>query len=135
MGSEMCIRDSIRGGVVRQVTVDHSLVQLMVERGRMTAEEARTHPYRNVVTRAVGNDTFAGADIFRQDIMSGDILLLCSDGLSNYLKNDDFLDCISGESDLGEMAAKMVGIALERGGSDNITVALAQAFGGDADGR
>ena len=121
----------IRDGHARQITVDHSLVQMMVERGRMTAEEARSHPYRNVVTRAVGNDSFAGADVFRQEIQPGDVLLLCSDGLSNYLREEDFLACLAG-GDLQRSADGMLAIALERGGSDNITVALAEALGGDA---
>lgn len=125
----------IREGTVRQITTDHSLVQLMVERGRMTAEEARVHPYRNVITRSIGADSFSGADIFRLDTMAGDVLLLCSDGLSNYLPEADLLSVASSGANLDEAAEAMLNLALTRGGSDNITVALARMAGGEADGR
>lgn len=125
----------VRGSAISQITTDHSLVQLMVERGRMTPEEARTHPYRNAITRSIGADSFAGADIFRLDILPGDLLLLCSDGLSNYLLDDDILSAVLAGESLDEMADDMLRLALERGGADNITVALARTAGGDGDGR
>lgn len=125
----------IRGSEVRQVTIDHSLVQLMVDRGRMTAEEARVHPYRNVITRSIGADSFAGADIFRLDAQAGDVLLLCSDGLSNYVGEQDILLCIASGGSLDGAAEEMLKLALERGGSDNITAVLARMMGGDDDGR
>ncbi len=124
----------IHDGAVRQVTVDHSLVQLMVERGRMTAEEARVHPYRNVITRSIGVDSFTGADIFRVEAVPGDVLLLCSDGLSNYVTEADMLDCLA-SGVLENAAESMMNLALSRGGSDNITVAMARMIGGDSDGR
>lgn len=125
----------IRQDTVRQVTTDHSLVQLMVERGRMTVEEARVHPYRNVITRSVGVDSFTGSDIFRVDALPGDILLLCSDGLSNYVAETDMLSVFTAATTLDGAAQVMLQMALDRGGSDNITVALARVIGGDADGR
>jgi serine/threonine protein phosphatase PrpC len=97
----------------------------------MSAEEARVHPYRNVITRSIGADSFSGADIFRLDAMAGDVLALCSDGLSNYLTDADLLSCVSTAESLEEAADKMMVIALARGGSDNITVALARVTGGE----
>jgi protein phosphatase len=122
----------MRDGAARQLTTDHSLVQLMVERGRMTPEEARVHPYRNVITRSIGTDSFAGADIFRLDASDGDVLVLCSDGLSNYLLGSDILSSVVSAKTLTEAAETMVELALTRGGSDNITVVLARMTGGDA---
>ena len=124
----------IRDGVARQVTRDHSLVQLMVDRGRMSAEEAQHHPYRNVITRAVGGDSFADADIFEMEMLPGDVVLLCSDGLSNYLDESDILAALSRES-LQAACEAMVALALDRGGSDNITVVLCRAGGRDLSGH
>lgn len=122
----------IRAGAVSQITTDHSLVQLMVERGRMTPEEARKHPYRNVITRSIGAESFSGADIFKVDAQPGDVLILCSDGLSNYIPNEDMLALLTPGKPLDEAAEAMVDLSLERGGSDNITVALVRVIGGDA---
>jgi PPM family protein phosphatase len=125
----------VRAGVVKQITTDHSLVQLMVERGRMTAEEARVHPYRNVVTRSIGTDTFTGVDTFHLESREGDMLLLCSDGLSNYVAEADMLAALQSTDTLDEASEIMQNLALERGGSDNITVVLARMTGGETDGR
>lgn len=122
----------VRDGAISQITTDHSLVQLMVERGRMTPEEARVHPYRNVITRSIGAESFAGADIFKVDAKPGDVLMLCSDGLSNYLADADMLAALKPGAPLEEAADAMLRLSLERGGSDNITVALARMTGGDA---
>ena len=122
----------VRGGAVSQITTDHSLVQLMVERGRMTPEEARVHPYRNVITRSIGTEAFSGADIFRIDARPGDVLILCSDGLSNYLSDADMLSVLVSGVKLDEASEAMLKLSLDRGGSDNITVALARMTGGDA---
>lgn len=124
----------IRDGLVRQVTRDHSLVQLMVDRGRMSAEEAQHHPYRNVITRAVGSDSFTDADLFELEMLPGDIVLLCSDGLSNYLGEADLLTALESGS-LQEACEAMVTLALERGGSDNITVVLCRAGERDLSGN
>ncbi len=123
----------VRDGAARQVTRDHSLVQLMVDRGRMNAEEARSHPYRNVITRAVGSDSFADADVFTEEMRAGDVVVLCSDGLSNYLGEEDLLRALE-ESTLETACQRMVALALERGGSDNITVVLCRAGGRDLSG-
>ena len=123
----------VRQGAARQLTRDHSLVQMMVERGRMSAEEARSHPYRNVITRAIGADSFAGADVFREDTQEGDIIVLCSDGLSNYVREEDILEALK-DGALKAAADRMLQLALARGGADNITVTLIRA-GGSFDGR
>ena len=125
----------VRAGAVAQITTDHSLVQLMVERGRMTREDARAHPYRNVITRSIGAESFSGADIFKVDACTGDVLVLCSDGLSNYLLDSDMLSVLQNDLPLDGAAEAMLKLSLSRGGSDNITVALARMTGGDGDGR
>jgi serine/threonine protein phosphatase PrpC len=122
----------VRDGAVSQITTDHSLVQLMVERGRMTPEEARKHPYRNVITRSIGTESFSGADIFIVDAQPEDVLILCSDGLSNYLPNADMLELLATGAKLDGAAEAMVELSLARGGSDNITVAMVRMIGGDA---
>ncbi len=124
-----------RGGVVEQVTRDHSLVQMMVDRGSMSREAARQHPYRNVVTRAIGSESYTGADIYTVAITPGDVLLLCSDGLSNYVDEGDMAAALGASPTLGQASDLLVRLALERGGSDNVTVVLARAVGGDPNGR
>ena len=125
----------VRGNTVRQITRDHSLVQMMVDRGGMSAREARRHPYRNVVTRAIGSESYTGADIYTVAIETGDVLLLCSDGLSNYVEEEDMAAALPEGVELAQAAEAMVGLALARGGSDNVTVVLARTLGGDGDGR
>jgi protein phosphatase len=120
-----------RNGAISQITTDHSLVQLMVERGRMTPEEARVHPYRNVITRSIGAEAFCGSDIFKIDAQPDDVLVMCSDGLSNYLTDADMLALLKPGEPLETAAEAMMNLSLERGGSDNITVAMARMLGGD----
>lgn len=108
------------------VTRDHSLVEDLVERGELTREQARTHPHKNLITRALGAEPDLMADCFRQPLAPGDCLLLCSDGLSNLL-DDDTLLCLSGqEEDPERFCHVLLERALERDAPDNVTVVLAQ---------
>lgn len=106
------------------VTRDHSLVEDMVERGELTRDQARTHPNKNLITRALGAEPVLLADCFRQPMAPGDYLLLCSDGLSNIVTEQEMLyEVIHG----GEAAAccqRLLDIALHRGAPDNVTVVL-----------
>ena len=106
------------------VTRDHSLVADLVERGELAREEARRHPNRNLITRALGADPDLMADCFRQPMAPGDYLLLCSDGLSNVVEEQEMLyEVIHGEGD-ESCCQRLLDIALSRGAPDNVTAVL-----------
>lgn len=113
-------------GQLQQVTKDHSLVQEMVDAGLIDREQARTHPRRNVITRAVGMERRVPCDIFRIDLRPGDTLLLCSDGLSNMVTDRELAGVLSHETELKDAGEKLLSMALERGAPDNVTVLLAR---------
>ena len=106
------------------VTRDHSLVEDLVERGELTREQARTHPHKNLITRALGAEPMLMADCFRQALCEGDYLLLCSDGLSNVVNEQEMLYEVihGGEND--QCCQRLLDIALSRGAPDNVTVVL-----------
>lgn len=106
------------------VTRDHSLVEDMVERGELTRDQARTHPHKNLITRALGAEPVLMADCFRQPLAPGDHLLLCSDGLSNVVTDQEMLyEVIHGGPD-ETCCQRLLDIALQRGAPDNVTVVL-----------
>lgn len=108
---------------IRQVTRDHSHVRELIERGEITEEQAKTHPKRNKITRAIGAESNVTPDYFELDINEGDMLLLCSDGLSSYGDDMDILD-ICFETSRAECADALIKYANDNGGSDNVSVAL-----------
>ncbi len=114
----------VSADVIRQVTRDHSVVEDMVERGDITREESRTHPSKNLITRAVGTSLFVEADFFSVKLRHGDTLLLCSDGLSNTVSDDEILFIIMGSATMENAGHELMRLALERGAPDNVTVAL-----------
>ena len=102
-----------------------ALVQELVRNGTITQEEARNHPYKNIITRALGADEQVQVDAHDLQLSRSDVFLLCSDGLTDYLTDEELQDILlEQETDLQQKARKMVDIALERGGRDNITVLL-----------
>lgn len=111
---------------IKQITKDHSLVEIMVESGEINAKDARFHPNKNVVTRAIGGiDDNACADFFEVDLNEGDIVLLCSDGLSNMLGDDEILELVQSSSDdLEETGRNLIKQANDHGGKDNIAIIL-----------
>ena len=114
----------LRNGIIVPVTKDHTLVEEMVESGLITVEEARVHPKRNYITRALGTGIEVQVDVIRLDQREDDVYLLCSDGLSNHVSEREMRDTIM-TAETGEACVKrLIGIALERGGSDNITALL-----------
>ena len=116
---------SEEGGIVR-VTRDHSLVEDMVERGELTRDQARTHPHKNLITRALGAEPVLLADCFRQSLLPGDYLLLCCDGLSNVVTEQEMLyEVIHGGED-ESCCQRLLDIALHRGAPDNVTAVLIQ---------
>lgn len=114
----------IRGGQITQLSRDHTLVARMVSEGRLTPEQAEAHPQRSVLTRALGADRDVDVDESRITLVDGDRLLLCSDGLTGMLGDDEIRDFATGGSDLDEICRRLVDAANERGGQDNITVVL-----------
>ena len=114
----------LRGGEFRQITDDHSLVAELLRNNMISPDAARTHPYRNVITRAVGVDPVVTADIFTHDTQEDDLWLICSDGLTNMVP-DETLASVLKEADSDETAAdELLALALEKGGTDNITFVL-----------
>ena len=116
----------IEHGMIRQVTVDHSLVQLLVDRGEITAEEARVHPRKNLITRALGVDSEVDCDLLRIETGPGSRLLLCSDGLTNVLTDQVLLQASKDEAEPEELCRSLLRMTLEQGAPDNVTVVLAQ---------
>ena len=114
----------VRDGI-RQITVDHSLVEEMVKSGEIQKEEMRTHPNKNIITRALGTDAAVRPDCFEIEVQEGDVLLLCSDGLSNMLEDEEIEKIIKEHiSDMREAGERLVELANEAGGKDNISVVL-----------
>lgn len=111
---------------IRQVTRDHSLVAELVAMGRITEEEARIHPNRNIITRALGTDQKVQADLYEVALEPGDQLLFCSDGLSNEMLPEE-METLAAEGTLEERCQKLIQLALDRGAPDNVTVVLMEA--------
>lgn len=111
---------------IRQITRDHSVVENMVERGDITPAQARRHPRRNLITRALGPDERVEADSFRVPWQQGDFLLLCTDGLVNTVTDQDMLFEVMHESDLDGCLDRLMALAKAQGAPDNVTVVLLQ---------
>ena len=122
----------LRGDVLEQVTTDHSLVAELVESGVLTPEEAERHPQRSAITRAVGTDRAIEVDVFTAPAELGDLVLLCSDGLTDMLTKDEIAAVIVGaDRDPDAAATALVAAANAQGGEDNITVVLFEVVDGD----
>jgi len=120
----------MRGEQIRLATKDQSLVQQLVDVGQISEEEAETHMFRNVILQALGAQTELAPATARIQIRQGDMLLLCSDGLSGKLRNEDIRQIVAeSNGDLGSACDKLVDQANHRGGEDNITVVLARFTG------
>ena len=109
---------------IRRLTTDHSLVQMMVDRGELTPEQARTYPGKNFITRAVGTEPVAMCDVFHLDVERGDCLLLCSDGLSNMLDDQEILFEVVHGINKQYCCQRLLDIAKNRGAPDNATAVL-----------
>lgn len=116
----------IADGTIKQITVDHSFVADMVKRGSITSEQARSHPRRNVITRALGTEPVVECDIFTPSFRKNNILLLCSDGLSNTLTDEEILYTVTHNKGLEAAGQELLELALSRGAPDNVTVGLLQ---------
>ncbi|MBP5264609.1 MAG: Stp1/IreP family PP2C-type Ser/Thr phosphatase [Lachnospiraceae bacterium] len=109
---------------IRQITEDHSLVEEMVRKGVLAREKARNHPKKNIITRAVGVAGVVEPDFFEVKLKAGDKVLLCSDGLSNMLEDEELKRIISGKGTLEEKATRLIDVANGNGGKDNVSVIL-----------
>lgn len=106
---------------ITQITRDHSLVEEMVRMGELEAAEAREHPDRNIITRAIGATDEVVADVFEVDLKEKDTVLLCSDGLNNMLTDEEILEIMNSGGELADRVTRLMEQANENGGKDNIT--------------
>lgn len=109
---------------ITQVTRDHSVVQLMVDRGELTSEMAKNYPGKNLITRAVGTESMVSCDVFRRELSKGDFLLLCSDGLSNMMDDQEILFEVVHGVNKERCCKRLLDIAMSRGCPDNVTCVL-----------
>lgn len=110
---------------VKLVTRDHSIVEMMVQRGELTREQAKSYPGKNLITRAVGTEAEIAADVFVQELKRDDCLLLCSDGLSNEMADQEMLFEVAHGVRKSDCCQRLLNIAKNRGAPDNVTVTLA----------
>ena len=111
---------------IRRLTRDHSVVEDLVTRGKITPEQARQHPQKNLITRALGAEAQLRADLYRQALSPGDALLLCSDGLSNVVTEQEVLYEVLHGGPAEDCCRRLLDIALLRGAPDNVTAVLLQ---------
>ena len=109
---------------IRQVTVDHSVVQLMINRGELTPEQAKTYPGKSLITRAIGTESMVMCDLFHKKVSRGDYLLLCSDGLSNLMDDQEILFEVAHGQEKEKCCQRLLDIAKKRGAPDNVTSVL-----------
>lgn len=114
----------VRGGTVRRLTTDHSVVGELVRTGTLSEREALEHPQRNLLTRALGADPDVQVDLVSEPLMAGDRLLLCTDGLTAVVLDHELGEILMEEAEPEKAAARLVQIANDRGGPDNITVVV-----------
>jgi len=123
-----------RLGVLEQLTTDHSLVGELVRSGRLTEDEAAVHPHRSVITRALGTDADVEVDTLTHEAVPGDVVLLCSDGLSAMVRDEEIARVLEASGGApGEAAAALVAAANAAGGEDNVTVVLFELVDGDVE--
>ena len=113
---------------IKQITVDHSLVEEMVRMGGINREQAREHQDKNIITRAIGAEDELEIDFFQVQLKKGDFILLCSDGLTNMIEDEDIRMILLGQKDIVGKAEALVEAANRNGGKDNISVVLIEPF-------
>ncbi len=113
---------------IRQITRDHSLVEEMVRLGEMDESQARVHPDKNIITRAIGATEAIKADFFEVDLVPKDLVLLCTDGLTNMVDDEEILSIMQGEPDIEKQVQTLIHTANSNGGRDNITAIIIKPF-------
>jgi serine/threonine protein phosphatase PrpC len=116
----------LRDGSLQQLTKDHSLVQLQVDRGMLTPEEARHHPQKNIILRAIGADPSDSCDILSGSALTHDIFLLCSDGLTDMADDSVIRDILASIGSIQHKTKRLIDAAIAAGGRDNVTVVLCE---------
>lgn len=111
---------------MKQITQDHSLVEEMVRLGQLTREEARMHPDKNIITRAIGASKTVQIDFFEYDLKARDTILMCSDGLTNMVEDSDIEAVVKNGAPIEERAMELIKAANDHGGKDNIAVVLVE---------
>ena len=114
----------LRQGQIKQLTEDHTVVQNLVANSTITADQARTHPKRHILTRALGIDSSVKAEISKITLRTQDKILLCTDGLTNYVTPEEIHHLVNNAAEVKQAVHNLTEMALERGGADNITVIL-----------
>jgi len=114
----------VKSDGITQVSIDHSVVQNMIESGELDKESGRNHPQKNIITRALGPEENAQFDCFEVDLAVSDVILLCSDGLTNMLKDEEILEIVNESGDIISTSMNLSKKAKESGGHDNISVVL-----------
>ena len=115
-------------GEIKQLSRDHSFVQEMVRLGGINAEEAKRHPDKNIITRAIGAKEKVEIDFFEYRLKKGDRILMCTDGLSNMIEDDEIYRIVKSSRDVVEATERLIDRANDNGGKDNIGVVLAEPF-------
>lgn len=113
---------------VRQLSRDHSLVEEMLRLGGISEEEAKHHPDKNIITRAIGVKEDVEADYYEYALKKGDVILMCTDGLCNMVSEDEIFEIIKSARDIVEAGQQLINRANENGGKDNIGIVLAAPF-------
>lgn len=126
VGDSCCM--ALKNGELEKITKDHSLVQELLDSGTISEFEAKNHPKKNIITRALGTSIDVDVDVFKIRADEYELFILCSDGLTNEITKDEILRIIDNESNYVSIANDLVNLAKEKGGRDNITVLL---FGGE----
>lgn len=132
--TQMCVanvgdsRLYVIGDNIKQITKDHSFVQEMVRRGEIDERDARVHPDRNIITRAVGGGTPLEVDFFEIELKESDRILMCSDGLTDMIEDEEILEILNEKESTSESIECLIETANENGGNDNITVVVIEPF-------
>lgn len=113
----------LRNDEITQITEDHTYVNELLKEGKITPEEAKHHPKRNVITRAVGSEEYVQADIFEIELFDNDVILLCTDGLTTHLTDEKIFNTIK-EYGCSESVQRLIKLANDNGGTDNITIII-----------
>ncbi len=113
---------------IEQITKDHSLVEEMIRIGEIDRSEAREHPDKNIITRALGVSPHVEVDFFEVDLKKGDIILMCSDGLTNMVEDEDIRMVVKAQRDVVQIVEELIKVANHNGGSDNIGVVVVEPF-------
>ena len=109
---------------IQRVTVDHSLVELMVQRGELSSEAAKSYPGKNFITRAIGTEQTVECDLYTAALRPGDCILLCSDGLTNHLADQELLFEVIHGGDPDDCLERLLVLSRQRGAPDNVTIVL-----------